>query len=196
MFISDFAIKRPIVTVTAMVALVAFGLGGLWNLHTDEFPDIQQPIIGVSISYPGASPDVVNREIVEPIEDAFSSIQGVDWSKTISTKRADLPVEMKEPVLTRFDPSEQSVMSLALTSSTVPRDVLTRVADPMIVRDLRAVPGVAQATVVGGIKPEITVQLRPADLQSAGVSVAQVVQEVEQQNLAAPVGSINGALEE
>src|SRR5919202_1017591 len=227
MFISDFAIKRPIVTVTAMVALVAFGLAALLYLHTDEFPDIQQPIIGVTISYPGAAPDVVNREIVEPIEDAFSSIQGVDWSKTtstsvdglaqfivffeyekdiqqasqdirdaISTKRADLPVEMKEPVLTRFDPSQESVMSLALTSSTISRDVLTRLADPTIVRDLRAVPGVAQATVVAGIKPEITVQLRPADLQSAGVSVAQVVQAVEQQNLAAPVGSLNAEIEE
>src|ERR671926_1378906 len=188
MFISDFAIKRPIVTITAMVALVAFGLAALLNLHTDEFPDIQQPIIGVTIAYPGASPDVVNREIVEPIEDAFSSIQGVDWSKTtstsvdglaqfivffeyekdiqqasqdirdaISTKRADLPTEMEEPVLTRFDPSQEAVLSLALTASAIPPAVLTRVADPMIVRDLRTIPGVAQASVVGGINPEITV---------------------------------------
>src|SRR5919204_1188339 len=207
MFISDFAIQRPIVTITAMLALVAFGIAALLNLDTDEFPDIQQPIVGVTIVYPGASPETVEREIVDPIEESFSSISGVDWAKTqasstdglaqfivffdyekdiqqasqdirdaISTKRADLPTEMEEPVLTRFDPSQQSVMSLALTSSTISRDVLTRLADPMIVRDLRAVPGVAQATVVGGIKPEITVQLRPADLQSAGVSVAEVVQ--------------------
>src|SRR5919206_2915462 len=192
MFISDFSIKRPIVTVTAVVALVAFGIAALINLRTDEFPDIQQPIVGVTIVYPGASPETVEREIIDPIEEAFSSISGVDWAKTqasstdglaqfivffdyekdiqeasqdirdaISTRRADLPTEMEEPVLTRFDPSQQPVVSLALTSSTIPRDVLTRVADPMIVRDLRAVPGVAQATVVGGIKPEITVQLRP-----------------------------------
>ena len=56
MFISDFAIQRPIVTVTAMVALVVFGIAALLNLHTDEFPDIQQPIVGVTIVYPGASP--------------------------------------------------------------------------------------------------------------------------------------------
>jgi multidrug efflux pump subunit AcrB len=56
MFISDFAIKRPIITVTAMVALVAFGCASLLNLHTDEFPDIQAPIIGLTIAYPGASP--------------------------------------------------------------------------------------------------------------------------------------------
>ena len=172
MFISDFAIKRPIVTVTAMMALVAFGIAALLNLHTDEFPDIQQPIVGVTILYPGASPETVEREIVDPIEEAFSSISGVDWSKTqasatdglaqfivffdfekdvqeasqdirdaISTQRADLPTEMEEPVLTRFDPSQQSVLSLALTSSEIPTATLTRIADPMIVRDLRTVPG-------------------------------------------------------
>jgi HAE1 family hydrophobic/amphiphilic exporter-1 len=227
MFISDFAIHRPIVTITAMVALVAFGVAALLNLQTDEFPDIQQPIIGVSIVYPGGSPETVEREIVDPIEESFSSISGVDWAKTqasatdglaqftvffdfekdiqqasqdirdaISTKRQDLPTEMEEPVLTRFDPSQQSVVSLALTSATVPTSVLTRLADPMIVRDLRTVPGVAQVTVVGGLERELTVRLRPADLQAAGVSVAEMVQALEGQNLAAPVGRLNGALDE
>jgi len=227
MFISDFAIKRPIVTITAMVALVAFGIASLVNLQTDEFPDIQQPIIGVTISYPGASPETVEREIVDPIEESFSSISGVDWAKTqasstdglaqfivffdfekdiqeasqdirdaISTKRADLPTEMEEPVLTRFDPSQQAVLSLALTSDRLAPPILTRIADPMIVRDLRTIPGVAQVNVVGGVDREMTVQLRPGDLQAAGVSVAQVVQALEQQNLAAPVGRLNGPLEE
>ncbi|HEX6104156.1 MAG TPA: efflux RND transporter permease subunit [Gemmatimonadales bacterium] len=227
MFISDFAIKRPIVTITAMVALVAFGVAALINLETDEFPDIQQPIIGVNIVYPGASPETVEREIVEPIEEAFSSISGLDWDKTqasatdglalfivffdfekdiqeasqdirdaISTQRADLPPEMEEPILTRFDPSQQSVVSLALTSADIPVATLTRLADPMVVRDLRTIPGVAQVTVVGGVERELTVQIRPADLQAAGVSVAQVVQALEAQNLAAPVGRLNSALEE
>ncbi len=227
MFISDFAIKRPIVTITAMVALVAFGIASLVNLQTDEFPDIQQPIIGVTISYPGASPETVEREIVDPIEESFSSISGIDWAKTqasstdglaqfivffdfekdiqeasqdirdaISTKRADLPTEMEEPVLTRFDPSQQAVLSLALTSTALEPPTLTRIADPMIVRDLRTIPGVAQVNVVGGVDREMTVQVRPADLQGAGVSVAEVVQALEQQNLAAPVGRLNGPLDE
>jgi len=226
-FISDFAIKRPIVTVTSMLALVAFGVAALVNLHTDEFPDIQQPIIGVTISYPGASPETVEREIIEPVEESFSSISGLDWEKTqasatdglatfivffdfekdiqqasqdirdaISTKREDLPTEMKEPVLTRFDPSQAPVLSLALTSSTIPVPLLTRVADPMIVRDLRTVPGVAQASVVGGVKREMTVRLRPEDLQASGLGVTDVVQALAQQNLAAPVGSLNADAQE
>jgi HAE1 family hydrophobic/amphiphilic exporter-1 len=227
MFISDFAIERPIVTVTAMLALVAFGVAALINLHTDEFPDIQQPIVGVTILYPGASPETVEREIVDPIEESFSSISGVDWDKTqasatdglaqftvffdfekdiqeasqdirdaISTKRADLPTEMEEPVLTRFDPSQQSVLSLALTSSTIPTATLTRIADPMIVRDLRGVPGVAQVSVVGGLERELTVEIRPEDMQAAGISVSQVVGALAEQNLAAPVGRLNGPMDE
>ncbi len=227
MFISDFAIKRPIVTITSMVALVVFGLIALVNLETDEFPDIQQPVIGVTILYPGASPDVVERELVEPIEDAIFSISGVDGAKTtssatdglaqftvffdfekdvqqasqdirdaISSKRADLPQEMEEPILTRFDPADLPIVSLVLTSDTLPATTLTRLADPMVVGELRSVPGVAQATVVGGVARELTVELKPAALQAAGLSVAQVVQALQFQNLAAPVGRITGALDE
>ncbi|MGH7517104.1 MAG: efflux RND transporter permease subunit [Gemmatimonadales bacterium] len=227
MFIADFAIKRPIVTVTAMLALVAFGIAALINLQTDEFPDIQQPIVGVVILYPGASPETVEREIIDPIEESFSSISGLDWEKTqasatdglaqfivffdyekdiqeasqdirdaISTQRADLPLEMEEPVLTRFDPSQAPVLSLALTSAAIPSATLTRLADPMIVRSLQGVPGVAQVNVVGGIEREMTVELRPPDLQATGVSVADVVQALASQNLAAPVGRLNTALEE
>ncbi len=227
MFISDFAIRRPIVTVTAMVALVVFGIFALLNLHTDEFPDIQQPVVGVTIVYPGASPSEVTREIIDPVEDAIFGISGVDGEKStcsatdglasctiffefekpiqqasqdirdaISTKRADLPTEMEEPVLTRFDPSELPVVTLTLTSETVPATTLTRLADPGVTRALRAIPGVAQVSVVGGIEREMTVELQPAQLEAAGVSVAQVVQALEAQNLAAPVGRLNGGLEE
>ena len=66
MFISDFAIKKPIVTVVTMVALVAFGAYSLRNLQTDEFPDIAQPIVTVAVPYPGASPDVVESEAADP----------------------------------------------------------------------------------------------------------------------------------
>ncbi len=227
MFISDFAIKRPIVTITSMVALVVFGIFALLNLQTDEFPDIQQPIIGVTIAYPGASPDVVEREVIEPVEEAIFAISGVDGPKTtssatdglaqftvffdfekdvqqasqdirdaISTIRSDLPDEMEEPVLTRFDPADESVISLTVSSDSIPATVLSRLADPAITRELRSIPGVAQVSVVGGIEREMTVQLKPEGLQAAGISVAQVVQALEAQNLASPVGRLNGTLEE
>ncbi|HEX5831035.1 MAG TPA: efflux RND transporter permease subunit, partial [Gemmatimonadaceae bacterium] len=78
MVISDFAIKRPLITVVAMLALVVFGAFALMRLQTDEFPDVQQPIVLTSIIYPGASPEQVEREILEPIEEAIQGISGVD----------------------------------------------------------------------------------------------------------------------
>ena len=71
MFISDFAIRRPVITVVSMVALVVFGLVSLVLLQTDEFPDVAVPLVVVAVPYPGASPDNVEREIVEPIEEAI-----------------------------------------------------------------------------------------------------------------------------
>src|SRR5437764_8777201 len=85
MFISDFAIKRPIITVVTMIALVVFGLASLARLDTDEFPAIDAPIVFVGIAYPGASPDVVEREVVTRLEDKISGISGID--KLNSTSR-------------------------------------------------------------------------------------------------------------
>ena len=223
MWISDFAIRRPIITITVMLAIVAFGLAALMNLQVDEFPDLDQPVVVVQIPYPGASPDVVEREVVEPIEEAIFGLSGVDRSKTmsnsvdglaqftvtfaftkpvveasqdvrdaISTIRDKLPVEIKEPIITRFDWGAQPILSLTLSSPTLDARTLTAIADPQIVGALRAVAGVAQATVIGGSYPELTVQLRPAAMQSAGVGIDEIVRAVGSQNLAAPVGRLNG----
>src|SRR3954447_22792723 len=85
MFISDFAIERPIITVVTMIAIVVFGLASLTRLDTDEFPDIDQPIVFVAVVYPGAAPDVVEREVVTRIEDRISSISGVDKINSSAT---------------------------------------------------------------------------------------------------------------
>src|SRR5262245_63934809 len=84
MFISDNAIKKPTLTVVAMIILVVFGLVALLQLDTDEYPEIDAPIVVVAIPYPGASPDVVEREVVEPIEEVISGISGVDRMRSSS----------------------------------------------------------------------------------------------------------------
>src|SRR5579862_9569977 len=84
MWISDFAIRRPIITVTVMLAIVAFGLTALMNLQVDEFPDLDQPVVMVQIPYPGASPEVVEREVVEPVEEAIFGLSGIDRRNTTS----------------------------------------------------------------------------------------------------------------
>src|SRR4030095_3737127 len=132
MIISDFAIKRPLITVVAMVAMVISGVFALRKLKTDEFPDVAPPWLTVGIIYPGASPEVVESEGLKPVEEKIGSIACVkrimgraydgysmlmieflydkdlnvasqEVRDAISTIRADLPPEMKEPIVSKFN---------------------------------------------------------------------------------------------
>ena len=219
MLISDFAIRRPVITVVTMLALSVFGIVALYKLKTDEFPDVAPPFVSIGIPYPGASPDGVEREVLEPIEEVVAAISGVkkiqgsaqdgygqiiiefqfdkplleatqDIRDAISTIRADLPEEMKEPIIKKLSDTDRPIVSLALTSPTLTAAELTRLADPGIARELRSIAGVAEVNVVGKHERELTVLLHPEALQAAGVSVGQVVQALKLQNLASPVGRI------
>ena len=225
MFISDFAIKRPIITVVTMIALVVFGLASLARLDTDEFPAIDAPIVFIGIAYPGASPDVVEREVVTRLEDKISGISGIDkinsssrdgfaqiivqfvFSKpvdqatqdirdAISAVRSQLPQEILEPIIQRFDPNQLPIVSLALTSTVLSPPQLTQLADQGIAGELRAIAGVAQVNVVGGDSAQLNINVRPRDLAAFGVGIDQVVNAVRAQNLAAPVGQVNSAMEQ
>ncbi len=208
-----------------MLALVVFGIFALIQLKTDEFPDVSPPIVSVAVPYPGASPDTVEREVIDPIEEQISAISGVkkiqsnaldsfgvitvefvfakdlqeatqDIRDAISQIRNDLPLEMEEPILTKFDPNDFPIVQLTLASTTLTGGELTRIADPGLTRQLRGVTGVAEVRVVGGIEREMTIALKPQALQAAGIGVGEVVQALQTQNLAAPVGRLNGTLEE
>ena len=208
-----------------MLALVVFGIFALVQLKTDEFPDVSPPIVSVAVPYPGASPDTVEREVIDPIEEQISAISGVkkiqsnaldsfgvitvefifakdlqeatqDIRDGISQIRNDLPPEMEEPILTKFDPNDFPIVQLTLASKTLTGGDLTRIADPGLTRQLRGVTGVAEVRVVGGIEREMTIALKPQALQAAGIGVGEVVQALQTQNLAAPVGRLNGTLDE
>ncbi len=225
MFVSDFAIRRPIVTVVVMIALVVFGIFALARTDVDEFPDISAPVVFVAVPYPGASPSQVEREVIDRLEEQFNAISGIDeihsvatdgfaqiivqfvFSKdpdqaaqdirdAISETRDNLPVEMKEPIIKKYDPNDLPIVSLALVSRTLSPPELTVLADPGITRELRGIAGVAQVTVSGGDDRTIAVEVRPHELAAAHVSVSDVVNALNAQNLAAPVGSVNGTLAE
>src|SRR4026207_1909562 len=170
MYISDTAITKPVLTVVAMLMIVVFGVVALTQLDTDEYPELDEPIVVVAVPYPGASPDTVEREVVDPIEEAVSGISGIDTMRSsafdshanivvqcnysrdprvatqeirdkISSIRNDLPTEMEEPILTQVDPADRPIVSLTLSSPGLTGAELTRMADPDITRRLRRDPG-------------------------------------------------------
>jgi HAE1 family hydrophobic/amphiphilic exporter-1 len=225
MVLSEFSIKRPVVTVVIALALMVFGYFALTKLRTNQMPDVQPPVLVVSIPYPGASPETVEREILNRIEDSLSSIAGIDEIRSyardsfgtivvvfefhknlieaaqeirdaIATVRDKLPTEMKEPYLQRVDPNAQAVMNIALHSESLSLMELSRIADQLIARELRTVPGVALVELRGELTREMTVFLRSAAMREVNVSVMDVLRALQAQNLAAPVGHVEQGLDE
>jgi HAE1 family hydrophobic/amphiphilic exporter-1 len=227
MFLSDFSIKRPVAAIVIIITLMGLGLIALNKLRVNQIPDVEQPVMVVSITYPGASPDTVEREIVNRIERALQGIEGVDQTRSsssaseglaqfvlifefhkdmtqaadevrnaIGTVRYKLPVEMREPVLTRIDPGAQPIMQMALSSSTLSHAEISRLAEDQLADRFRALPGVATVNVNGSLTRELSVLLHAQKLREFGVSVTEVVNALRAQNATAPVGKVRGALED
>ena len=225
MFLSEFSIKRPVAMIVIIIALMALGLLALSKLRVNQFPDIEQPVLTVGITYPGASPDTVEREVINRIEKALQGIAGVDRVQStasegnarlvlifnfnknmieaadevrnaIGSVRHKLPTEIREPVLQRLDPAAQPIMQLALSSSSQSHALISRLAEDQLADRFRAIPGVAVVNVNGALRRELTVLLRADKLRENAVSVTEVVSALRAQNATAPVGRVKGKLED
>ena len=168
---------------------MCLGLMALSTLRVNQNPDVEVPFIVVMIPYPGASPETVEREIVNRLEKSFQSITGVTevnstasegqarvfikfaFSKnlieasdeirnSIASVRYKLPIEMREPILQRIDTSAQPVMQLALSSSVQSHAVISRLAEDKLADRFRGIDGVASVNIDGSLKRELSVLLK------------------------------------
>ncbi|HEU4623844.1 MAG TPA: efflux RND transporter permease subunit [Steroidobacteraceae bacterium] len=225
MFLSNFSIKQPVTTTAIVIVLMALGLLAFKNLRVNQIPDVQQPVMVVTVPYPGASPETVEREIINRIEKALQSISQVyeirstasegqariiiifnfkkDMSEAadeirnaINSVRYKLPVEMREPVLIRVDPSAQPIMQLALSSTRQSHAEISRLAEDVLADRFRAIDGVAVVNVNGSLQRELSVLVHAQKLREFNVSVSDVVNALRMQNTTAPVGRVKGALDE
>jgi HAE1 family hydrophobic/amphiphilic exporter-1 len=225
MFLSNFSIKQPITTVAIVIMLMALGLLALKNLRVNQTPDVQQPVIVVMIPYPGASPETVEREVIDRIEKALQSIPQIyqirstahessaeiviifnfkknmleasdEIRNAIASVRYKLPVEMREPILRRIDPSVQPIMQVALSSTTQSHTELSRLAEDQLSDRFRAIDGVATVEITGALHRELSVLLHADKLREYNVSVTQVINALSLQNTTAPVGRVKGTLDE
>jgi hydrophobe/amphiphile efflux-1 (HAE1) family protein len=225
MFLSNFSVKKPVATIVLIVAMMVLGLFALSKLRVNNEPDVQIPILVVTVPYPGASPETSEREIVNRLEKQMQAVSGVtearayanegsativlqfdfkrnlieasdDVRNAIAAVRYKLPLEMREPVLRRVDPSAQPIMNLSLTSTTQSHAELSRLAEDMLADRFRGVDGVADVQVGGSLKRELSVLLHAEKLREYNVSVNEVTSALSRQNTNAPVGKVRGPLEE
>ncbi len=194
MFLSDFSVKKPLATIVLIIVLMAMGLLALSKLKVNQNPDVDIPVLVVRIAYPGASPDAVEREIVNRLEKSMLSVAGTtevnsyanessavfelqfdfgknmieaaeDVRNVIAGVRYKLPLEMREPIVQRIDIAAQPIVSLALSSSKLTHAEISRLAEDSLADKLRAVPGVAEVNVNGSLRRELSVLLRSEKLR-------------------------------
>jgi hydrophobic/amphiphilic exporter-1 (mainly G- bacteria), HAE1 family len=225
MFLSNFSIKQPVTTIAIVIVLMCLGLLALKNLRVNQIPDVEQPVMVVNFPYPGASPETVEREIINRVEKSLQSIPQVyeihstasesnaqfviiyDFKKemtiaadeirnAIAGVRYKLPIEMREPVLFRVDPSAQPIMNIGLSSTKQSHAEISRLAEDVLADQLRAVDGVAVVNVDGALRRELSVLLHAQKLREYNVSAGDVVNALRTQNTNAPVGRVKGTLDE
>ncbi|HEU4454362.1 MAG TPA: efflux RND transporter permease subunit, partial [Longimicrobium sp.] len=219
MFLSDVSIRRPVFATMMMVALVVLGVVSYGRLAIDEYPDVTYPIVVAQTSYPGASPEVVERELSRPIEEALNTVQGIkevtstslegsslvrvqlelgvdvaeaqqDVQSKVARIRRQLPPNIEDPVILRFDPNERPIMSIALQSGERPLRELTNIADEVVSTRFEAIPGVGGVNVVGGAQRQIQAQLDPGALRAYGISPPQVMAALQRENQEVPAGRV------
>ena len=219
MFLSDVSIRRPVFATMMMVALVVLGIVSFGRLAIDEYPDITYPIVIAQTTYPGASPEVMERDVSRPIEEALNTVQGLkeinstslngvslvrltlhlnvdvlaaqqDVQSKIARIRRQLPPEIEEPVTNRFDPNERPIISVAMQSSERPMRELTSLAEEVVTPRLQAIAGVGGINLAGGETRQIRVELDPAAMRSYGIGPAQVTQALQRENQEVPAGRV------
>ena len=199
MFLSNFSIKQPVTTVAIVIVLMCLGLLALKNLRVNQIPDVENPVMTVSFPYPGASPETVEREIINRVEKPLQSIPQVYemWSNAsesnanftiifdfkkdmseagdeirnaIASVRYKLPIEMREPVLWRRDPASDPIVNLGLSSTTQSHAEISRYAEDVLADQLRGIDGVSVVDVDGALHRELSVLLHAQKMREYNVS--------------------------
>ncbi len=218
MKITDISLKRPVFATVTILALVVLGLFSYISLNVDEYPDVEIPVVAVTVSYPGASPEQVKSKVTQKVEETVSVVPGVDHITstvkegssttviqfTMETSAATaaqdvrdkvgrlqgvLPDDAEAPVVTRFDPSETPVASIALTGKASQRE-LTILAQDTVAERLEAVNGVAAVNVQGGLDREIQINLDSDKLAAYGLTIPEVTSSLRNENMETPGGKV------
>lgn len=218
MYLSNLSIRRPVFATMLIVALLVLGVTSYFQLNVDLFPEVDFPVVAITTAYPGAGPEAVEAEVTKKIEDAVNPVAGIkhiastsqegfstiiaeftletriqDAAQEVREKvaaiRAFLPKEIEEPVIARFDPASQPIISLAISGERSLRD-LTTYTKNKIKKRLESIPGVGSVELVGGAEREIQVALAKSKLVAHDLPVEKVVSSIASANIEIPGGKV------
>ena len=209
MNISASCIRSPLPALMLFVLLTFGGLMGFKAMKVQNFPDLDLPTVTVSASQPGAAPPQLETEIARKLENAVATLQGLkhittqiqdgsvtltlefrlekpveealdDTRSAVSKIRADLPSDMRDPVVTKLDLVKSPILAYTLASAQRDDEALSWFVDDTLSKRLLAVPGVGAVTRVGGASREIAIELDPIKLQALGTTAADISRQLRE----------------
>lgn len=222
MILSAPFIKRPIATSLLMFALFLSGLLAYRLLPVSSLPEVEYPNMQVMTFYPGASPEVMTSSVTAPLERQFGQMPGLNLMTSSSSSGAsiinlqfdltmsldvaeqevqaainaatnylptDLPVP---PVYSKVNPADVPVMTLALTSDTMPLTQVEDIAETLLTQKLSELPGVGLVSISGGRRPAVRVQLNPMTISAYGLTLENIRTAITAANVNAAKGSFDG----
>lgn len=218
MKIADVCIRRPIFATMIVLAMVVFGLTSYRSIGVDLFPDVDIPVVTITVPYEGADPETVETEVTDVIEEAVNTISGIktlrsesieglsqvfvefelevdidvasqDVRDKVAAIRGDLPLEVEPPVVEKFDPDSSPILAIVL-SGPVPIRELTEYADEVLKPRIEGIPGVGNVRLVGDREREIRIWLRRPELRACGLTARDVIDGLQKENLEPPGGRV------
>src|SRR5215216_2105868 len=222
-WLAALCVKRPVFASVLILTLTVVGVFSFTRLGVDRFPKIDFPTITVTTLPPGASPEQIETEITDKIEEAVNTISGIDDLRSVSSegisqvivafileKPTDvaaqevrdkvngvlprLPKTIQQPRVDKMDPDAAPVLSLALSAKQPIRDI-TEYADKVLRRQLESVNGVGQVIVLGGRQRQINIWLDADRLRAYNLTVTDVSRALQSQNIEVPGGRIDQGAE-
>jgi HAE1 family hydrophobic/amphiphilic exporter-1 len=218
MSITEIAIKRPLLIIVVFTVLFIFGTKSYLGLNYNLLPKIEVPTVSVSTVYPGAAAAEVETSVTKKLEDAFSSVEGLDKITSTSQegvsivvvqlktgtdinqaerdiqRKADqaqnnLPDNINKPVVNKINLDDAPVIKASVTSKQSPRDLYNFV-DKQLLPLLQNVAGVGQVNIIGGDERQIQVNIDQDKMKAYGLGIGQVTDVLSKANQSFPAGSI------
>lgn len=219
MILTRISVSQPVFATMVMIAMVVIGAFSYMRLPIERLPDVDFPVVAIVTSYPGASPEAVESDIIEPMEDVVSTLAGIDSiestartgsalvlilfdlevdssqaAQDVRDKIAQitglLPDNAEDPQILRFDPMALPVISVGVSSERLEIGALTEITEDVIAKRLANIKGVGRASVVGGRPREVGVDIDPDRLTALGVGVSEVTGALAGENRDLPAGAI------
>lgn len=217
--LSKLAVDRPVTFFMISLILIGFGLYGLNNLRLNLYPDVSFPTITVYTTYEGVAPEDIEALITRQIEEQVGSISGVrrvrslssqgasvvklnfDWgtdlfvAETEVRKRLDmirrgLPDDVDQPIVFSYDPNDEPVVVLTLTSQNrSPRELRT-IATRQLEQRIERLPGIASAETAGGFDRQINIRISNAQMRAYNLEVGDISSRLNQENVQIPAGEL------